>query len=155
MVGVASGGPHAVNDHARCLFKHLGNIVQVLVFNLLAGDHADRLGCLACRQPQPGCGIDRAGGVAAGAFGGGTQGHAGDGGCRKLHGAILLSADQHEVLVARCLHLQATALQQFCQRLMQRVIAVQPFAVQACDCFMAETDDCPAGVGKLVECVSQ
>ncbi len=151
LVGVAASWPHAVHYHAGGLLEHLGHVGEILVLDLLAGDHADRLRRFAHRQVQAGRRAGRTGGVAAGAFGGVARLRTDHGSLIQLQRSTLTAANQHVALVSGALYLQATALQQLGKTLLHLVFTLQAIAVQASGFLATEADGHTAGGGEPAE----
>ncbi|MNO81174.1 hypothetical protein D3C76_724050 [compost metagenome] len=120
----------ALHGKPRGLFEHRGDVVQALVFDALAGDHADRLRRLAQRQVQPGRGGGAGDGVGIGAFADHPGGAAVDGGGVHLQRR---AGRRHQGVAAIHLAagLQAAAAQQTLQRFRHGIAATQARAALA------------------------
>ena len=100
---------------------HVVDIVEGEVIHVLAGDHADRLGCFAGCKHQAGRGGNGTRGVGAGTFGDSAQLVGDHLGGPQFQGIGSVAGDQHITAIALALSLQAAVGKQAVQAFLDAV----------------------------------
>ena len=140
---------------ARRMAHDVVDIVEAEVVHVLAGDHGDRLGCLARSQDQAGRRGDSAWRIGAAVLGDGAQLVGGDHGGAEIDAAVRRLGDADGYRIALEVHRCAGATKQLGNRLVRLKLALDRTATLVPDLFRAIQHLDIRLAAELLECAAQ